>query len=178
MIFRCTKAMTIVLFSLILEFERFYHLSERFWLVFFPQEYFVIFQFIAALNLITKVQFFVYILKKGLCEIPNSNPFCQLKIYPMQWIEYICTNNGLCYHFQSLCWLNWFGTSEFRRNCRQFLGLCCGLGSEFSKHAAFQSEPINKYRSINDFLMRLFNKPTTFSSTSTSILYNGAFYEW
>lgn len=81
MIFRCTKAMTIVLFSVILEFERFHHSSKRFWLVFFSQEYFVIFQFVADLNLITKVQFFVYILKRGLCEIPNSNPFCQLKIY-------------------------------------------------------------------------------------------------
>lgn len=48
---------------------------------FFSQEYFVICQFVADLNLITKVQFFVYILKRGLCEIPNSNPFCQLKIY-------------------------------------------------------------------------------------------------
>lgn len=82
MIFRCTKAMTIVLFSVILEFERFHHSSKRFWLVFFfSQEYFVICQFVADLNLITKVQFFVYILKRGLCEIPNSNPFCQLKIY-------------------------------------------------------------------------------------------------
>lgn len=162
MIFRCTKAMTIVLFSIILEFERFHHSSERFWLVFFFKSIFCFFRFIADLNLIIKVQLFVYIMKKGFCEIPNSNPFWQLKIYML------C--NGLSTFTRTMAfviifevyvdWIDW-ELRNFGEIVGNFWGLCCGLGSEFPKHVAFQSEPINKYRSINDFLM-LFNKPSHF----------------
>lgn len=167
MIFRCTIACSIVFFRLILD--------AWIWAICLFMKNVLLFRYFPTLctadcksNYKSRICCFHFAnwipidLKKGWCEISNI-----LSIENVQWIEHIRTNNGFCCQFQSLCWLNWFGLIwNFSKivdesGCFFSLDLCCGFGLRlehstcmwetfFPNQHNFQSEPINKYRSIND----------------------------